>query len=175
MYSKCGYLGYARKVFDEMPETDVVSWTNMISGYSNVRRVIESRVLFERMGLEGVESNEFTWNALIGGYARVGDCVEAFSLFRKMSGAGLVPDVATWNAMICGFVQSENQGVDCLGTCWSRVDFFKSMRESQRVEIREEHYGCVIDMLCRSGKIEEAYDLVHELDTEVMDSMVGSS
>ncbi|PWA54308.1 tetratricopeptide-like helical domain-containing protein [Artemisia annua] len=48
------------------------------------------------------------------------------------------------------------------------------MGESQQVKIREEHYGCVIDMLCRSGKIEEAYDLVHELDTEVTDSMDGS-
>nr|GEX18295.1 hypothetical protein [Tanacetum cinerariifolium] len=106
MYCKCGCLRYARKVFDETPQRDVVSRTNMISGYSNLGRVHESRVLFERMGLEGVEGNEFTWNALITGYARVGDCDEAFSLFRKMSEAGLVPDVATWNAIISGFVQS---------------------------------------------------------------------
>ncbi|GJU04442.1 pentatricopeptide repeat-containing protein [Tanacetum coccineum] len=301
MYCKCGSLSHARKLFDEMPERDIVSWTNMISGYSNVGRVQESRVLFERMRLEGLEGNEFTWSALITGYARVGDCDEAFSLFRKMSEAGLVPDVATWNAMICGFVQSGemvkgvelfrdmlvvgvkpnpvtvtgllpafgsmgsvnngkevhgliyrtnmynvfvasalidmyskcgcvkharnvfdtvlsknvaswNAMIECYGkhgmvnsafelldkmedenvkpnqvtlTCVlascshggmvnKGLTFFKSTRESQRVEIREEHYGCVIDMLCRSGKIEEAYDLVHELGTEVTDSMVGS-
>ncbi|PWA54307.1 hypothetical protein CTI12_AA433320 [Artemisia annua] len=69
-----------------MPERDVVCLMTMISGYSNVGRVEELRVLFERMGLEGLG--------------------EAFSLFRKMSEEGSVPDVATWNAMISGFVQS---------------------------------------------------------------------
>ncbi|MFS7948577.1 putative tetratricopeptide-like helical domain superfamily [Helianthus anomalus] len=40
------------------------------------------------------------------------------------------------------------------------LTLFKSMRECQWVEIRHEHYACVIDILCRSGKIEEAYGLV---------------
>ncbi|MFS7950240.1 putative tetratricopeptide-like helical domain superfamily [Helianthus anomalus] len=43
------------------------------------------------------------------------------------------------------------------------LTLFKSMRECQWVEIRHEHYACVIDILCRSGKIEEAYGLVQAL------------
>ncbi|GKC69166.1 pentatricopeptide repeat-containing protein [Tanacetum coccineum] len=35
-------------------------------------------------------------------------------------------------------------------------------------------WSCVIDMLCRSWKIEEAYDLVYELGTEAKDFIVGS-
>ncbi|XP_057851151.2 pentatricopeptide repeat-containing protein At2g13600-like [Cryptomeria japonica] len=34
MYAKCGNLEYARQVFDEMREQDLVSWTAMIAGYA---------------------------------------------------------------------------------------------------------------------------------------------
>ncbi|KAK9067302.1 hypothetical protein SSX86_014628 [Deinandra increscens subsp. villosa] len=34
MYSKCDEVWYARKVFDEITERDLVSWNSMISGYS---------------------------------------------------------------------------------------------------------------------------------------------
>ncbi|GJW18530.1 pentatricopeptide repeat-containing protein [Tanacetum coccineum] len=112
MYCKCGCLRYARKVFDETPERDVVFRTNMISGYSNLGRVQESRVLFERMGLEGVKGNEFTWNALIAGYARVGDCDEAFKmvkgveLFREMLVAGVKPNPVTIMCLLHALVSA---------------------------------------------------------------------
>lgn len=34
MYRKCGSLEDVRKVFDEMPERDVVSWASMIAAYT---------------------------------------------------------------------------------------------------------------------------------------------
>ncbi|KAJ6713399.1 PENTATRICOPEPTIDE REPEAT-CONTAINING PROTEIN [Salix purpurea] len=110
MYSKCGCIGYARRVFDRMVKRDIVSWTSMISGYCNVKKIEEALALFERMRLEGLEPNDFTWNVLISGYARRGDSDGAFSLLSKMTREGLVPDLVTWNAMIAGFVQGERAG-----------------------------------------------------------------
>ncbi|KAH6794632.1 Pentatricopeptide repeat superfamily protein [Perilla frutescens var. hirtella] len=34
MYSKCGHLVYARRIFDKMPERTVISWNAMLGGYS---------------------------------------------------------------------------------------------------------------------------------------------
>lgn len=34
MYSKCGNLTYARRIFDKMPERTVISWNAMLGGYS---------------------------------------------------------------------------------------------------------------------------------------------
>ncbi|PIN19993.1 hypothetical protein CDL12_07318 [Handroanthus impetiginosus] len=34
MYSKCGNLTYARRIFDKMPERTVISWNAMLAGYS---------------------------------------------------------------------------------------------------------------------------------------------
>ncbi|KAJ6392762.1 hypothetical protein OIU77_022282 [Salix suchowensis] len=116
MYSKCGCIGYARRVFDRMVKRDIVSWTSMISGYCNVKKIEEALVLFERMRLEGLEPNDFTWNVLISGYARRGDSDGAFSLLSKMTREGLVPDLVTWNAMIagllpaCGMISSIQRG-----------------------------------------------------------------
>jgi hypothetical protein len=30
---KCGYIGYALKLFDQMSHRDLVSWMSVISGY----------------------------------------------------------------------------------------------------------------------------------------------
>ncbi|KAK9118165.1 hypothetical protein Scep_016258 [Stephania cephalantha] len=46
---KCGELEDAEKVFDEMPERDVVSWTSMIVGYVKHQCYVKSLKLFKTM------------------------------------------------------------------------------------------------------------------------------
>ncbi|KAK7245547.1 hypothetical protein RIF29_40394 [Crotalaria pallida] len=106
MYGKCGGIGYARRVFDRMPERDVASWTSMICGFCNVGKIERAMALFERMKVEGLEPNEFTWNAMIAAYARSSDSSKAFAFFERMKKEGFVPDLIAWNAMISGFVQN---------------------------------------------------------------------
>ncbi|KAF7833359.1 pentatricopeptide repeat-containing protein [Senna tora] len=54
MYAGCGVIEGARKVFDEMPRRDFVTWNALISGYSRCG------------GLwAGVEPNSFTFGGLI--------------------------------------------------------------------------------------------------------------
>ncbi|KAK9123087.1 hypothetical protein Sjap_012689 [Stephania japonica] len=103
MYSKCGRLDFSRKVFDEMPERDVASWTCIISGYSQGGKFEESLLLLGQMKAQGFEPNEFTWNSVLTGYAQSGDCNRAFEIFCTMRNEGLRPDLVTWNAMIAGF------------------------------------------------------------------------
>lgn len=59
MYSKCGELGDARKLFDEIPLRNVVSWTSMITGYVQNDDPYEALLLFkEFLADEGDEEGE---------------------------------------------------------------------------------------------------------------------
>lgn len=66
MYAKCGELIYARKLFDQMPERNVVSWSGMIYGYTQIGEGNEALVLFKRALEEGLDVNDFTFSSVIG-------------------------------------------------------------------------------------------------------------
>ncbi|KAK7314876.1 hypothetical protein VNO77_33404 [Canavalia gladiata] len=75
-----GGLGSARKVFDEMFERNVVSFTAMVSGYARVGDVDGAVKLFDEMPERDVPS----WNALIAGCTQNGLFTQGIELFRKM-------------------------------------------------------------------------------------------
>ncbi|KAK9275535.1 hypothetical protein L1049_022802 [Liquidambar formosana] len=60
VYAKCGSLECARRVFDEMPEWNVVSWTALISGFVDEGYGRVGVDLFCKMRKEGFRPNEFT-------------------------------------------------------------------------------------------------------------------
>ncbi|KAM7470100.1 hypothetical protein LguiA_008283 [Lonicera macranthoides] len=73
MYSRCGELGCARKVFDEITERDLVSWNSMISGYSKMGFAGDTMALFGRMSGEGFEPDEMTLVSVLGACGDLGD------------------------------------------------------------------------------------------------------
>lgn len=65
MYARCGSLEDARRVFDEMPSRDMVTWTSMITGYAQNERATDALVLFPYMLRDGNRPNEFTLSSLV--------------------------------------------------------------------------------------------------------------
>lgn len=57
-YSRCGELGSARKVFDEIRQRDLVSWNSMISGYAKMGCASEAVGLFGKMMGDGFRPDE---------------------------------------------------------------------------------------------------------------------
>ncbi|CAN4084721.1 unnamed protein product [Withania somnifera] len=70
MYSRFGKMGFARKVFDEMSQRDLVSWNSTISGYAQTGCSREAVGLFVQMRNEGFEPDERT---LVSVLAACGD------------------------------------------------------------------------------------------------------
>ncbi|KAF5737436.1 pentatricopeptide repeat-containing protein [Tripterygium wilfordii] len=54
MYAKCRVIEDARKLFDEMPKKDLVTWTVMIGAFADCGNANESMALFDRMTDVGV-------------------------------------------------------------------------------------------------------------------------
>ncbi|CAK9314198.1 unnamed protein product [Citrullus colocynthis] len=64
-YCKCGLVTEASKVFDEMPERDLVSWNALISGYVGCSCYKEAVLLFMEMRKAGLTPNSRTFVALL--------------------------------------------------------------------------------------------------------------
>ncbi|XP_019420445.1 PREDICTED: pentatricopeptide repeat-containing protein At1g71420 [Lupinus angustifolius] len=64
MYCKCGQLGYARFLFDQMPRRNIVSWTALISGYAQCGLINECFSLFSGL-FARLRPNEFAFASLL--------------------------------------------------------------------------------------------------------------
>ncbi|KAK7362414.1 hypothetical protein VNO77_04525 [Canavalia gladiata] len=72
VYSKCGHVASARRVFDEIPDRNVVSWTSMIVAYVQNDCAREGLCLFNRMREGFVDGNEFTVGSLVTACTKLG-------------------------------------------------------------------------------------------------------
>ncbi|XP_028803658.1 pentatricopeptide repeat-containing protein At5g66520-like [Neltuma alba] len=88
VYCVCGDMGYARRVFDEMPRLSSVSWTVMISGYAKVGDVETARFFFD----EAFEKDKGIWGAMISGYVQNNCFKEGLYFFRLMQNTDISPD-----------------------------------------------------------------------------------
>ncbi|KAL6552890.1 hypothetical protein OROHE_008254 [Orobanche hederae] len=63
MYAKCGDMEMARKVFDGMTDRDMVSYTMLVTGYSQCSEFKEALLLYLDMLKMGFQPNEFTFGS----------------------------------------------------------------------------------------------------------------
>ncbi|KZV54882.1 pentatricopeptide repeat-containing protein [Dorcoceras hygrometricum] len=106
MYSKCGAVGWARSVFYDMVEKDLVAVNAMVSGY--VRNGVPEKALglIDEMKLWRMIPDIVTWNTLISGFSQANDDIMVHKVFQMMDANGIKPDVVTWTAVISGLVQN---------------------------------------------------------------------
>lgn len=225
MYCCCdGGIECGRKVFEEMPKSDSVSWSAMIGGYARLGLSTEAVGLFRKMQIEGVRPDEITmvsvlsacadlgalelgkWvesyiekegiqktvelcNAVIDMFAKCGDVDKALKLFRNMSEKTIV----SWTSVIVGLAM-HGRGLEAIslfeemigkgvtpdhvafvgllsacshsGLVEKGKSFFSIMTQEYGIAPRIEHYGCMVDMLCRTGLVNEALEFVKKMPIE---------
>ncbi|KAL8122335.1 uncharacterized protein LOC141659498 [Apium graveolens] len=155
-FCKEGKINEARKLFDEMSDPDVITWTAIIAGYVRCGRIKEARRLFDR---NDAKKNVVTWTAMVGGYLRSKCVLEAEELFWRMPERNVV----SWNTMIDGYVRN--------GRVELAVGLFERMEERNVVT-----WNTVVNALVKCGRIEEAERLFGEMpekDVISWTAMVG--
>ncbi|OWM70835.1 putative pentatricopeptide repeat-containing protein At5g52630 [Punica granatum] len=101
MYSKCGSIEDASKIFLKMERRDLISWTAMITGYGEHGMVLESFQLFERMKESGVDPNEVTFLGLLMACSHGGLVEMGTHYFRSMTeDYGLCPSLEHYASMV---------------------------------------------------------------------------
>ncbi|GLJ40991.1 hypothetical protein SUGI_0848630 [Cryptomeria japonica] len=85
MYSKCGSIYVAHKLFDEMPEKDVVSWSAMIAAYGMHGQGKGAIELFSQMLQTGTKPNNVTFVSILSACSHAGLVDEGWQIFESMS------------------------------------------------------------------------------------------
>ncbi|KAE8690809.1 Pentatricopeptide repeat-containing protein [Hibiscus syriacus] len=138
MYSRCSNLIDSRKVFDEMPERNVVAWNAMIGGYLKNGDRESALNLFEKMPMG---RNSVTWIEMIDGFAKSGDTLRARQLFDRVPLE--LSNVVTWTVMVDGY--------NANGELEAAREIFEMMPERNYFV-----WSSMISGFCKRGDVKEA-------------------
>ncbi|XP_063941036.1 putative pentatricopeptide repeat-containing protein At1g68930 [Daucus carota subsp. sativus] len=108
MYSKSGLIYDAERVFERLPERNVVMYNTMLSGLLRCGMVEESKCLFHGMP----EKDSVSWTTMITGFTQNSLGREAIDLFRAMRLEGLGIDQFTFGSILtaCGGLVALREG-----------------------------------------------------------------
>ncbi|KAF3454229.1 hypothetical protein FNV43_RR04676 [Rhamnella rubrinervis] len=164
MYVKCGSVEDAKRLFDRMPEKDVVSWTTMLDGYAQSGNYDEAHRIFEAMPSQNIAA----WNALISSYEQNGKPKEALATFHKLQiNKSAKPDEVTLVSTLSACAQL---GAIDLGG-WIHVYIKK-----QEIKMNCHLTTSLIDMYSKCGDLEKALDVfnsVEKTDVFVWSAMIA--
>lgn len=132
-------------------EFNVYVGTALVDMYSKCGRIADAQASFMRIS----NPNVAAWTALIYGYALHSLGSEAILLFEQMLDQGINPNAATFVAVLsaCTGAGLVNEG----------MKIFRSMERVYGLAPSLEHLTCVVDLLCRSGLLLEAEELIKEM------------
>ncbi|GJN36009.1 hypothetical protein PR202_gb24832 [Eleusine coracana subsp. coracana] len=144
---RCGFPGYARDLFDEMPHHDVVSWTSLITGHAHQGLHRDSLALLRRMVNSGVAPNGYSLSGGLLACAGVGkDALalgkEIHARIFKLSRHGTVDSVV------------ENGVLDMYSRCGS-IEYARKVFQSMVVR-NIVAWNSMMSALLGSGQAEEA-------------------
>ncbi|GFS37555.1 pentatricopeptide repeat (PPR-like) superfamily protein [Actinidia rufa] len=151
MYAKCGDIFGSRKVFDNMPKRNVVTWNAMIGGYMASGDTKPANLLFEKMPMRSA----ITWIEMIDGFAKSGDTVTARQLFDRVPLE--MRNVVTWTVMVDGY--ASNGEMEAAKEAAKAV--FDRIPDRNLV-----NWNSLISGLAQNGFCEEAMDLFTKMQTE---------
>lgn len=101
MYSKCGNLRDARRLFDTMLEHNTVSFNSMIAGYAQHGMGIQSLHLFQRMLEMGFTPTNITFISVLAACAHTGRVEDGKIYFNMMKQEfGIEPEAEHFSCLI---------------------------------------------------------------------------
>ena len=92
MYTKCGVLQKAQKVFDELPQRDIVSWNVLIAGYVEHGLGVQAIKCFRQMDEEGIIADDITYTCILDACAAIMSLEIGEEMYAKVSKQGLLKE-----------------------------------------------------------------------------------
>ncbi|KAL0395555.1 UNVERIFIED_CONTAM: Pentatricopeptide repeat-containing protein, chloroplastic [Sesamum calycinum] len=185
MYSKCGDLNSAKMVFHAMPFKDQVSWSSLISGFAQRGYIEEVLQLFHDMLLSGITVDAFTISSVLGALAILSTPGICTLLHAYIIKKGIESEASIGSSLImmyskCGSIGDCKIRIEpddvtfvgvlsaCSHTGLVGEGYFhlNSMIRDYGIEPGYKHYTCMVDLLGRAGRLEEAHRFIVNMPIE---------
>ncbi|KAK3042195.1 hypothetical protein RJ639_001315 [Escallonia herrerae] len=149
-YCECGEVGKGRKVFDEMPERNIVSWTSLICGYGRRDLPKEAVGLFFEMVEAGIRPNPVTMVCVISACAKLQNLELAERVCGYIGESGLKVNTVLANALVDMYMKC--------GANDSAKRLFDECVDRNLVL-----YNTILSNYARQGLAREAFSIMNEM------------
>ncbi|KAL2922161.1 hypothetical protein RDABS01_013652 [Bienertia sinuspersici] len=134
----------------------------LINMYAKCGCLKEARRVFDNMLIRDIVA----WTSIISAYGVSGEGHEAISLFSRMRAEHLNPDSIAFVAVMSACSHS--------GMLEEGQHYYKIMTEECNINPRLEHYCCMVDLLGRAGRVNEAFSFIKEMPIEPNERVWGA-
>ncbi|XP_043708041.1 pentatricopeptide repeat-containing protein At1g11290, chloroplastic-like [Telopea speciosissima] len=134
----------------------------LIDFYCKLGRLNQGKALFDKLPIKDL----ICWSSMINGYGVNGCGKEALETFSDMLECGTKPNDIVFVSVLsaCSHCGLEDEA-------WN---WFYSMEEKYGVVPTVAHYACMVDLLSRRGRIEEALGFIKEMPMQPNASVWGA-
>ncbi|KAK9155628.1 hypothetical protein Sjap_003108 [Stephania japonica] len=135
--------------------------TALVDMYSKCGNINNARKCFDQMP----EKDLVSWSAIIAGYGSHGKGETALKMYYEFLLTGIRPNHVTFLAILsaCSHAGLVPQG----------LRIFESIMQDYGHEPTVEHRACIVDLLSRAGRLEEAYEFVKSMFKQPSISVLG--
>lgn len=114
MFSRCGSVEDALRVFEKLPQRNVVSWTSVIAAFALVGQPMKSWEYYEKMLKDGILPDQRAYTTVLNVCATLGDLERGQEVHIHMIKSGISVDLITENTLIdmyckCGRVEDAHR------------------------------------------------------------------
>ncbi|KAF4358246.1 hypothetical protein G4B88_009202 [Cannabis sativa] len=153
--SACSHLASLEKgekvhlyIMERGLEINVSLATALVDMYAKCGKLEQSRELFDSMR----EKDVVSWNVMISSYGMHGHAKSAIDIFRDMEHSHVQPNQLTFLALLSACNHS--------GLVEEGKYLFNRMQKTYGLKPDLKHYACMVDLLGRSGNLQDAETLV---------------
>ncbi|PKI50844.1 hypothetical protein CRG98_028751 [Punica granatum] len=134
----------------------------LIDMYCRCGCVDLARQVFQKMP----ERTVVSWNSIIVGSAANGHAELALEFFKSMQAEGFQPDGVTFTGALtaCSHAGLVKEG----------LQYFDTMKRVHRIRPRIEHFGCLVDLYSRAGRLEDALRVIETMPVKPNEVILGS-
>ncbi|GKV05728.1 hypothetical protein SLEP1_g17702 [Rubroshorea leprosula] len=150
-YAKCNAVGLARRLFDRMPEKDIVSWNSMIAGYSQGGYYEECKALYRKMiDSSHLRPNGVTLLSVLQACGQSNDLILGMEVHKFVVERQIEIDISLCNSLIGLYAK-------CGSLDYAR-ELFEEMDEKDEVT-----YAALISGYMFHGFVDKALILFREM------------